>query len=386
MRDVVGFDLTGYEVRVYSLRPFNSREVIHEFARPTLAWARRFPYLSWDVLNSVIRWLRTKPLILGSLIRDILWEGRSDLLVLLKSLFILPESLRIADDLLEWQVDHVHAAYAGHPATCAWIVKRIIGVPYSVSTHAYDIFETRALLAIKLRDAEFVRTISQFNRNYLIQNWTFLSKRPPIVIHVGVSLDDIPLLPPPQNKPFRVLYVGSLERRKGVDILLHALTKAKLSHWQAAIVGDGPEQRRLRRLTRKLKLSGYVTFWGAQSFEEVRRFLANCSVLVVPSRSGARSPTEGLPTIIVEALAHQRPVIASRLSGIPEIIRDKETGLLVDAEDIEGLGKALREINCNAAVAYARAARGRRLVECEFDQNRNIAVLANLIGQSMNRK
>src|SRR4026207_510321 len=74
MRDVISFDLLGYEVRVYPLTPFRKGELVHEFARPTLAWVRNFPYFSSDVLNSVLRWLRAKPLVFGALIRDIFWE------------------------------------------------------------------------------------------------------------------------------------------------------------------------------------------------------------------------------------------------------------------------------------------------------------------------
>jgi glycosyltransferase involved in cell wall biosynthesis len=97
---------------------------------------------------------------------------------------------------------------------------------------------------------------------------------------------------------------------------------------------------------------------------------------------GPRNQTEGLPTIIVEALAHRRPVIASRLTGIPEIVHDQQTGLLVDPEDVEGIVVALRDVRDNPEAAYERARRGRELVEREFDQGQNLAALANLIGQA----
>jgi colanic acid/amylovoran biosynthesis glycosyltransferase len=385
MRDVIGFNARGYEVRLYHLTPFNKGEVIHEFARPALGWARNVPYFSQGVLIASLRWLRTKPRAVVTIIREIFWGCRGDLLMLLKSLFILPKSLAIATELQDWQAGHVHAAYAGHPATCAWIIRRVTGIPYSVSSHAHDIFETQALLDIKLREADFVRTVSRFNRDYLVRRLPFLQTKPPTVIHVGALLDSIAPLPPPVPEPFQVLYVGSLEHRKGVDVLLHALAIAKLDDWRARIIGHGPERRRLERLAKKLGLAERITFCGPQTFEVVRQSIADCSVLVVPSRIGPRNQTEGLPTIIVEALAHQRPVIASRLTGIPEIILDGETGFLADVDDVSGFVRALEDVQRNSDVAYERAVRGRRLVEAEFDQSRSIAALTALIDDSVAR-
>jgi glycosyltransferase involved in cell wall biosynthesis len=385
MRDVIGFNSRGYDVRLYHLTPFNKGEVVHEFARPVLGWARNVPYFSQNVLIASLRWLRAKPRVVVAIVWDIFRECRSDLPMLLKSLFILPESLGIARELQDWEADHVHAAFAGHPATCAWIIRRLTGVPYSVSSHAHDIFKTQALLDIKFREADFVRTVSRFNVDFLLRRLPFLKATPPAVIHVGAFLDGIAPLPPPVCRPFQVLFVGSLEHRKGVDTLLRALAEANLKNWNATIVGHGPERRWLERLAEKLGLAERITFRGSQSFEEVRRCLAHCSVLVVPSRIGPRNRTEGLPTIIVEALAHQRPVIASRLTGIPEIIIDGETGFLVEVDHVSGFARALEEVERNAAAAYARAVRGRRLVEAEFDQNRTIAALTALIEDSMAR-
>ncbi|WP_162820417.1 glycosyltransferase family 4 protein [Microvirga calopogonii] len=299
--------------------------------------------------------------------------------MMLKSLFILPKSLRIAEDIREWGGDHVHAAYAGHPATCAWIVRRATGVPFSVSCHAHDIFETQALLSTKLPEADFVRTISEYNRRYILRHVPALASKPPVIIHVGAFLESItPSTLYPSDR-LHVLYVGSLEYRKGVDVLLRALSQARLGEWRLDILGGGPERSRLEALSADLGLTDRVTFHGAQPNERVAKAMSQASVMVVPSRIGPRNQTEGLPTVIVEAFAHERPVIASRLTGIPEIVVDGVTGWLFEVDDVSGLARSLEEVQSNPQEARRRATRGRDLVVSEFDQSKNAGALLSMI-------
>ena len=126
-----------------------------------------------------------------------------------------------------------------------------------------------------------------------------------------------------------------------------------------------------------------MTFHGAQPNERVAQAMALASVMVVPSRIGPRNQTEGLPTVIVEALAHQTPVIATRLTGIPEIIIHGVTGWLFEVDDTKGLSRALEEVRSDPEEALRRALRGRELVVNEFDQDRNADALLSLIGSSI---
>lgn len=386
MRDVMGLHERGYDLRLFHLTHFNRDEVIHDFARPSLAWARDYAYFaSADVITASFRALRRQPRAVFGVIRDIFVGCWRDPVMLLKSLFILPKSLRIAEELREWGAQHVHAAYAGHPATCAWIIGRVAGIPFSASSHAHDLFMTRALLPIKLPEAEFIRTISRYNQRYILRHIPALAGRLPVVIHVGADLAGIQPSPVPAASlnPFRLLYVGSLEFRKGVDVLLRALADVDLGDWTLDIIGKGPEGDRLQRLTRELGLEARVRFHGARTNEQVAKAMSQAALLVVPSRIGPRHQTEGLPTVIVEALAHQRPVVATRLTGIPEIIIDGVTGLLFEVDDVAGLRRAIGAVRRDPVTAQIRAEQGRALVEAEFDQSTNLAALADRIGQSI---
>lgn len=380
MRDVMDFHRMGCEVRIFHLTRFNRRDAVHDFARPTLGWARDYPYLaSREVIGATGHYLRRKGRAVRSVVRDILHGCRHDPVMLLKSLFILPKSLRIAREISDWGGDHVHAAYAGHPATAAWIVKRVTGTPFSLSSHAHDLFETQALLAKKLPEAAFVRTISLYNRDFILKHVPALAPRPPVVIHVGTYLTPPPLRDAAPGGPFRLLYVGSLESRKGVDLLLRALAGTSIDEWRLDVIGDGPEGARLRKLAGKLGLMERTVFHGRQGNEQVQDRMRRADLLVVPSRIGPRNQTEGLPTVIVEALSAELPVVATRLTGIPEIVRPGETGLLFEMEDVAGLRAAIEQVRAQPEQAAAWARRGRRLVEAEFDQTRNAARLMSLV-------
>ena len=381
MRDVMDLHRLGCDVRIFHLTHFNTDDTIHDFARPALDWATDYPYLfSGSVLAATWRSLRTRPAVVLKLIRDIIIGCRHDPVMLLKSLFLFPKSLRISADLEQWKVDHVHAAYAGHPATAAWIIHRMTGIPFSCSSHAHDLFETQALLATKLPEAAFVRTISEYNRSFILQHVPALADRPPVVIHVGNYLDTPPSLRYGPRTGFRLLYVGSLEYRKGVDLLLRATAQLELPDWQLDILGDGPERASLTEMAQTLGIADRVTFHGRKRNEAVQQAMRDASLLVVPSRIGPRNQTEGLPTVIVEAFSCELPVIATRLTGIPEIVQQDKTGLLFEMEDFDAIAAAITRVAADPDAAAARTRAGRQLVEEEFDQRVNAARLFKLIG------
>ena len=385
MRDVMEFSGHGCALLIFSLTHFNKLDLLHDFAKPTQAWARDYAYFaSWDVIAALGHFMWRSPGRLARVVYDIVRGSAHDSVSLLKSLFILPKSLRIARELMQWQADHVHAAYAGHPATAAWIIKRMTEIPFSASSHAHDLFETQALLAMKLPEAELVRTISNFNKRFILDHVPALADRPPEVIHVGTYLTDDPQrVPLDQIDGFRVLYVGSLEQRKGVDLLIGAFARRRQADWQLEIIGDGPERPRLEEMVQKARLSDAIIFRGAQPNEAVRAAMLRSSLLVVPSRIGARNQTEGLPTVIVEAFAALLPVVATRLTGIPEIVLHERTGLLFEMEDESGLGDALVKIAEDAPRAAQWASAGRALVEAEFDQKKNALALLDHIRKTL---
>lgn len=380
LRDLVHYHRAGHEIRIFHLTPYRSDEVVHGFAEQTLSWAVTLPFLfDRRVLGACLRALLRHPFKLFAIVWAIVREFATEPVNLLKSLAIVPKSLAMAEDLEAWQAAHVHAEFAGHPATAAWIVGRMSALPYSVSCHAHDIFRTQGLLEQKLSEATFVRCISRFNRDFLVERFPSLDTHAMPIIHVGVDTREIAPLEPASGEVFEILYIGSLEHRKGVSLLLRALAALPSRvKWRCDIVGGGPDLEALRAQSLEAGLQDRVTFHGPQPFEAVSRFMAACHLQVVPSVIGPGNRSEGIPTVIMEALAHRRPVIASRLSGIPELIEHGETGYLIEPGSVEELITAIVAVHDDPAAAHATASRGRELVEREFDMKTNAAARLEL--------
>jgi colanic acid/amylovoran biosynthesis glycosyltransferase len=370
LRDLVQFRQMGAELRLYYLAPYRTTETVHDFARPLLSCVHHEAMaLSPRIAGAAFRSLGRRSGALGQAVGRMADGFRREPALLAKSLALVPKILALTEDMAAWGADHVHAEFAGHPATAAWIAHRLTGLPYSVSCRAHDIFTTQSLLDVKLAEASFVRTVSDYNKAFLLSHVPGLTPERIEVIHS--SLDVAAIDPPPPRErggSFDVLFVGGLRSHKGVDVLLRAMAGPKaLPHWRLDLIGDGPERRALERLARELGLEGRARFHGSRPFEAIAQAYEAAHVVVAPSIVGPGGRTEGIPNVMIEALAYRRPAIASRVTGVPELILHGRTGLLVEPGDVDGLAEALLRVERNPDEADAMAAEGRRRVERHFD-------------------
>jgi glycosyltransferase involved in cell wall biosynthesis len=366
-RDLVKFLEAGVDMRLYHLTPFRRGQTLHGFAAPL---KDRAVDLSFWQPGATLRGLLRHSRALACGIARMLWAYRRHPKLAAKSLALLPKALAIAEHARASGATHVHAEFAGHPATAAWLGQRAGGLPYSVSCRAHDIFRTQTLLAEKLGEAAAIRTVSDFGRNFLRERVPALAGRQIEVIHSSVDVTRIaPVDDAPATTPFRILYVGALEPKKGVNHLLDALMMAgpQLGDWTCDLIGHGPDAQALQARAQTLGLGKRVRFLGMQPFETVAEAYRTASVCVAPSVIGPNGRQEGIPNVMIEALAYQRAAITTAISGIPELIRDGDTGLLVPPGDSAALAQALLRVHADPQAALAMAKRGRAHVEREFD-------------------
>lgn len=367
----------GHDARVFHLKPFRRGEVVHEHTRPVVGRGFTFPWIGGPSA-AALAWglLRHPGAVLGA-VAAICRAFRAQPRPLAASLAIVPKALALGRMARAQGVGHIHAEFAGYPATAAWIAARVSGVPFSFSAHMHDIFVSQGLLPQKARAARFVRAISDYNRRFLARLPGFPAEKLH-VLRCGVSVaEPAPLPPAPgQGQALRILFVGSLIPRKGVAHLLRAVTMLpERIGWRLDILGGGPEGDRLRTQAAELGLGDRVRFAGPQAAAEVRAAMRAAHVLVVPSITDASGQSEGIPVVLMEALAEVRPVIASNLSGIPELVRDGETGWLTDPGDASAIAAALTRVNDDYDAAATLSRAGRALVAREYDIDRNAAAL-----------
>jgi glycosyltransferase involved in cell wall biosynthesis len=196
-------------------------------------------------------------------------------------------------------------------------------------------------------------------------------------VYNGVSLAPVAGPRPPARPPFHLLALGRLVPKKGFAVLLTACRDlaAQGVEVRLTLAGDGPERGKIRELIDREGLAHRVSLPGAVPHREVARLMAAADLLVMPSLIAPSGDRDGIPNVILEALLCEVPVVASAVSGIPEVIQDGDTGWLTTPGDPEALARAVAAALADPQEARRRAERGRALVAREFDSERNYARL-----------
>ncbi len=300
---------------------------------------------------------------------------------LVRALATVPVAAHHARALERDGIEHVHAHWATYPALAAWVVHRLAQIPYSFTPHAHDIFVDQSLLARLIDDAAFVSTISEYNRAFLRGHGS--GRTPVAIVRYGIDLDAFAYRARrvPESGRVRALCVAGFRDYKGHAVLLDALALggAALERIELRLVGGGPLEAEIRAQAIRLGLAGRVHFDGTLSEPEVAAQLAAADVFVLPSVVAASGDQEGLPNVILEALAAGVPVVGTATAGTPELLREEATCLLAMPDDAASLVAALEHVLGDPAAAARRAAAGRRLVERDYAIDRAGAEMVALL-------
>lgn len=276
---------------------------------------------------------------------------------------------------------HLHAHFASLATTVARLAARLAGVSFTFTAHAKDIFHTDvdpADLARKMADAAAVVTVSDYNVSYLLDRYGGAADHLTRVYN-GLDLDEYTFNTATAD-PDRIVAVGRLVEKKGFGDLLDAvsLLVTERPQLRVDIVGDGVLGPELQAKTSALGLDAHVRFLGPLPQDRTREAVRSAALLAAPCVVAADGNRDGLPTVLLEAMAQGTPVVTTPVTGNVEAVRDGETGLVVPESDPAALAQAMSFLldRPERAREYARAAR--RLVEQRFDVRTNSAALWDL--------
>ncbi|CAM2057043.1 colanic acid/amylovoran biosynthesis glycosyltransferase [Desulfovibrionales bacterium] len=288
----------------------------------------------------------------------------------------------LARRFLTWNIEHIHAPWACGPASAALVAGSLTGIPVSFTARAGDIYPPEADLTRKVSQAAFVRVNTSNNVVYL-RGMALESGSDPDkikLIYNALTLDHRGEAPLCMQPPYRLLAIGRFVRTKGFDVLLDACKL--LDDWnfdfRLTLVGDGPWYGRLTAQARDLGLVDRVNFPGFVSHEVITSLFMGCDCLLVPSVIDATGDRDGIPNVIMEAMANRVLVIATDVAGIKEVVHHLETGLLLPQRDPQALAEAIQAFTTDRPLALAMAARGRDFVLANFDQKINCDRLLSL--------
>jgi len=307
--------------------------------------------------------------------------------VLAKALLVAPIAAGWAQQMRALGVEHIHAHFGSYPALAALLAARLLGIGFSFTVHAHDLFADNAMLAEKVRRARFVVTISRYNLERLRGLVGEVGNVH--VVHCGVDGNDFSFQPPVDRTcgPRTVVCVAALREYKGLEFLVQACCllrdQAPAERFVCFIVGEGPARASLDRLIRTERLEQRVVLLGARDHTAVRELLHAADTFVLPSVEARNKYMDGIPVALMEAMASGVPVIASRLSGIPELVRHGDTGLLVEPRRADQIRDALVACWRDEAASLVRAQRARALIERQYDLRTNTSALAALFEGSI---
>jgi glycosyltransferase involved in cell wall biosynthesis len=280
----------------------------------------------------------------------------------------LAEACLLRDWLEQAGCDHLHAHFGTNATEVAYLCEQLGGPGFSFTVHGPEEFDMPVALHIaeKVRQSRFVVAISSFGRSQLLR-WISAADWSKIrVVHCGLDSEFLEQSPTPPPATPRLVCVGRLCEQKGQLLLLRAVhcLREQGTQVQLVLAGDGEMRPEIEALIAELDIADHVRITGWIGGPTVRQEILEARALVLPSFA------EGLPVVLMEAMALGRPVISTYVAGIPELVIDGQTGWLIPAGDVQALSTAMKAaltLDDQRLVAMGSRARERALARHSID-------------------
>jgi len=378
INEIIELERQGFDLRIYSM------------AAPT----DRIRHRLVDEIRAPIRYL-PKPLSpsIGTVLADHAWlmarSPRAYALTLFRVVTSgrdliarFPQAPCLARMLGRDGVTHVHAAFVHKPGSLAYIVHLLTGRRYSLGTHARDLYHSPpALLRKKIAAARVVFTCTRYNVSHLQRLSADAGAFRVRQVYHGTTLERFTFGPCGRSEPPVVLAVARLVEKKGLEDLIEAsaLLRDRGVRFRCHIVGHGELRRSLTRLIHRLDLHQFVTLEGAADQDEVISWYRRATVLALPCRVARDGDRDGIPNVLIEAAACGLPIISTPVSGIPELVTDRVSGLLVPPQNPAALARAIKLMLHSLELRERLRVNARKRVEETFNVRRNALVIGRAL-------
>lgn len=380
-REVAGLRNEGLHVETISVRrPSSGERGTAEQEQERSNTHYLLPCSPWRLLGAHFGLLLRHPLRYVSGLYLALTVRAPGLKSLVYQLFYFAEAGLLAAIMRKLRVRHVHNHAPNASGYVAMIGAQMDGFTYSMTLHGHGIFSEarRWNLTEKIERALFVICVSHHGRSQAMlwsdrRCWDKL-----YMVRCGINTDGIE----PRKHTDRgrnILFVGRLDHVKGVPVLIEAFSKvaAEDSDVHLHIVGDGPERNELEFIVIESGLESRVSFYGYQSQAQIREHFAAADVFVMSSF------VEGIPVVLMEAMAAGVPVVAPRITGIPELVRDGETGLLVTPGSVEALAERIQLLLADFELRNTLSFHAQTTVQSNFGMDTEVGRLAAIMGEQV---
>jgi len=367
-REVEKVRQAGNDVELLALRQIASEKKTRHPECDVSGCKYVYPVGLGAVLGSTIRCLFKSPGRFFTALKKATSDPNDSIRIKMK----LGYQLMVATTLSTWveerSFDHIHAHFASPPTTFAMYLHFLTGVPFSFTGHAADIFRDTSAMTPKIANATGVVCISEYNRNYFKTLVPDLDQTE--IVHCSINLENFSRREKNQaQSPLAILAVGRCVPKKGFADLLSAFETLDQNglDWRGTIAGDGPLLDELKAYAEELGITERLEFLGSVPQKRIMELIETSDVFVLPSVPVSDGDIDGIPVSLMEAMAMGCPVVSTYVSGIPELITDEKSGLLVQPNDPKALAVAIERLAKDPELYTHVAEGGRREVEENFN-------------------
>lgn len=294
-----------------------------------------------------------------------------------------------AAKLRKQDVSHIHSQWIHSGGTVAMFAAWLLNKSFSFTGHAADLFRERAALKDKIKRADFIVCISEFHRQFYIDNGADPQKL--IICYCGIDTSHFSPVTQTSKKDgiLRIISSGRLVEKKGFPVLVSACAELKKRGvaFTCLIGGSGPDEANLRARITAADLDEEITLTGeALKQEEIPEFMESGDVYCLPCVWASDNDVDGLPQMLMEAMACGLPAVSTQLVGIPDLVINEETGLLVPPNDEVALADALSRLASDPRLGAQLAKKGREHVTSTFDLPGSLDPLVNRFKNALESK
>lgn len=384
INEILLLEQLGHKIHIFALRNPNEKKVHQNVKKikaqvsyiPDYFWPNLFYFLAQNCMlfaNNPMRYLRP---FLFALTRSLKTRDSSTIKRFAQAAILVKDKMPVAN------IANFHAHFSHDPTTVAFFASWLTGLKYSFSAHAKDIYcERPDFLKMKLKKAEFAVTCTGFNCDYL--QGIAEGETPVHRTYHGI---DLSYFKPEKSferngRPPMILSIGRFVEKKGFPVLLDALALVKGMgvDFTCEIIGGGPLREQLEKKIAELKLEQHINLHGEMAQSEIFDFYKRAQLFALACEVLENGDRDGIPNVLVEAQAMEIPVVSTHISGIPELIENDESGILVEPKHPQALAEAIARILKTPTLKKNYVRNGRRKVETDFNNQENVKNIGKLL-------
>ncbi len=367
------------DVEIFSLLP-PKHTVVHGQVQELLPLTHYSPFFSWPVFMAQLFFLRRSPWrylkSFGNLIRQTFREPA----VLLRAMLLFPKNVYFARLIERKEIDHIHAHFVWIDGLAAGVAHDLLGIPFTIHPHAFGLFgRNQKSVKCELEHASQIVTISEFHRRYIQRLCPDISADHIHVVYCALETHLYQPVPRTNDDgPIQILSVGRMIEKKGFQYLIAACKRLADAgrNFKCVIIGGGTLKTSLQNAIDKFGLQDRVQLVGSLPQEEVLNFYQRSDIFALPCVVAGDGDRDGIPVVLMEAMACEIPVITTPVTGIPDLVQHESTGLLVAERDVDGLTSALEKLISDPNLRQQLGRRGRQIILEKFEIRKNTAKLA----------